>query len=163
MLPGSRLMYWLGVEGIKSLRRRWKGETRAFHDTLLSFGHMPRLGVDRRGNGPRRPARPMTDPAATEPLLEIKGLVTEFRTETGIVRAVKGVDLSVRASETVALVGESGSGKTVTACRSCGFDSGRIGRIVAGEIRFKRPRRRLCRPGQPARAACAAFAATRSR
>lgn len=41
MLPGSRLMYWLGVEGIKSLRRRWKGDTLSFHDTLLSFGHMP--------------------------------------------------------------------------------------------------------------------------
>ncbi len=41
MLPGSRAMYWLGVEGIKALRRRWRGDTLSFHDTLLSFGHMP--------------------------------------------------------------------------------------------------------------------------
>ncbi|MCF1744909.1 DUF885 family protein [Paradevosia shaoguanensis] len=41
MLPGSRLMYWLGVEGIKTLRRRWKSDTPSFHDTLLSYGHMP--------------------------------------------------------------------------------------------------------------------------
>lgn len=41
MMPGSRAMYWLGVEGIKALRRRWKGDTLTFHDTLLSFGHMP--------------------------------------------------------------------------------------------------------------------------
>jgi uncharacterized protein (DUF885 family) len=41
MLPGSRLMYWLGVEGIKALRARWQGDTRAFHDMLLSFGHVP--------------------------------------------------------------------------------------------------------------------------
>jgi uncharacterized protein (DUF885 family) len=41
MLPGSRLMYWLGVEGIKSLRQRWKGDTLGFHDQLLSYGHMP--------------------------------------------------------------------------------------------------------------------------
>jgi len=41
MLPGSRLMYWLGVEGIKQLRRRWKGDTLAFHDALLSYGHVP--------------------------------------------------------------------------------------------------------------------------
>lgn len=41
MLPGSRLMYWLGVEGIKALRQRWTGETRAFHDRLLSYGHVP--------------------------------------------------------------------------------------------------------------------------
>ena len=41
MLPGSRLMYWYGVEGIKALRRRWSGELIEFHDTLLSFGHVP--------------------------------------------------------------------------------------------------------------------------
>lgn len=41
MLPSSRAMYWLGVEGIKVLRRRWKGDRLGFHDTLLSFGHMP--------------------------------------------------------------------------------------------------------------------------
>ena len=41
MLPGSRLMYWLGVEGIKALRGRWKGDTRDFHDSLLSYGHVP--------------------------------------------------------------------------------------------------------------------------
>ena len=41
MLPGSRLMYWLGVEGIKGLRRRWQGSTQAFHDALLSYGHVP--------------------------------------------------------------------------------------------------------------------------
>ena len=41
MLPGSRLMYWLGVEGIKALRSRWKGDTLGFHDALLSYGHVP--------------------------------------------------------------------------------------------------------------------------
>ena len=41
MLPGSRAMYWLGVEGIKALRQRWKGDTLSFHDALLSYGHVP--------------------------------------------------------------------------------------------------------------------------
>ena len=41
MMPSSRAMYWLGVEGIKALRRRWKGDTLSFHDTLLSFGAVP--------------------------------------------------------------------------------------------------------------------------
>ena len=27
--------------GIKALRRRWRGDTLGFHDTLLSYGHMP--------------------------------------------------------------------------------------------------------------------------
>jgi hypothetical protein len=41
MFPASRLMYWHGVETIKELRRRWLSSDRAFHDTLLGFGHVP--------------------------------------------------------------------------------------------------------------------------
>ena len=41
MFPGSRLMYWCGVEAIRALRRRWTGSTQDFHDTLLSYGHVP--------------------------------------------------------------------------------------------------------------------------
>jgi Bacterial protein of unknown function (DUF885) len=41
MFPGTRLMYWLGVEAIKELRAGWHGTTRAFHDTLLGYGHVP--------------------------------------------------------------------------------------------------------------------------
>ncbi|KUF09944.1 DUF885 family protein [Pseudoponticoccus marisrubri] len=41
MFPASRATYWLGVEGIRALRRRWTGSTQAFHDRLLSQGHVP--------------------------------------------------------------------------------------------------------------------------
>lgn len=41
IFPGSRLMYWLGVEAIQRLRKRWRGDVRAFHDSLLSYGHAP--------------------------------------------------------------------------------------------------------------------------
>ena len=41
MLPATRLMYWLGIEAIRDLRRRWRGDTRSFHDTLIGFGHVP--------------------------------------------------------------------------------------------------------------------------
>jgi hypothetical protein len=41
MFPGSRLMYWSGVEAIKALRRASSLPTRRFHDTLLGFGHVP--------------------------------------------------------------------------------------------------------------------------
>src|SRR5947207_659884 len=54
-----------------------------------------------------RYGRPMT-----EPIFAIKGLRVRFRTLDGVVEAVKGVDLSVSAGETVAIVGESGSGKS---------------------------------------------------
>lgn len=41
IFPTSRATYWLGVEGIRALRRRWTGSTQDFHDRLLSFGHVP--------------------------------------------------------------------------------------------------------------------------
>jgi peptide/nickel transport system ATP-binding protein len=53
------------------------------------------------------------------PLLEVRGLRTWFPIRRGVlqrvvghVRAVDGVDLAIRAGETLALVGESGCGKT---------------------------------------------------
>ena len=41
MFPGSRLMYWSGVEAIKALRRASALNARDFHDALLGFGHVP--------------------------------------------------------------------------------------------------------------------------
>ena len=41
MFPGSRLMYWAGVEAIKALRRASRRGAREFHDSLLGFGHVP--------------------------------------------------------------------------------------------------------------------------
>lgn len=46
IFPGSRATYWLGVEGIRALRRRWTGTTRDFHDSLLSYGHVPLAFVE---------------------------------------------------------------------------------------------------------------------
>jgi len=75
--------------------------------------------------------------ASGAPLLEIRGLVTQFHTESGIVRAVKGVDLRVEAGQTVALVGESGSGKSVTSLSAMRLIPKGIGAITGGEILFK--------------------------
>lgn len=41
IFPATRLMYFLGTEQIKSLRRELAMPARAFHDTLISFGHVP--------------------------------------------------------------------------------------------------------------------------
>ena len=79
--------------------------------------------------------------SATDPLLDIRGLVTEFTTEGGRIRAVAGVDLQVDAGQTVALVGESGSGKSVTSLSVMRLIRAPRGRIAAGEIRFR------CRDG----------------
>lgn len=68
-------------------------------------------------------------------ILEIRGLKTYFFTESGIVKAVDGVDLEVKAGEVVGLVGESGCGKSVTSLSIMRLVS-QPGRIVEGEIVF---------------------------
>lgn len=70
------------------------------------------------------------------PLLDIRGLHTEFRTGAGIVRAVDGISYTVNAGETVAIVGESGSGKSVGAMSILRLIPDPPGRIVAGEVLF---------------------------
>jgi len=75
--------------------------------------------------------------ALSAPLLEIRDLVTEFRTESGVVRAVKGVDLTVEAGQTVAVVGESGSGKSVTSLSVMRLIPKAIGGITGGAVLFR--------------------------
>ncbi len=70
------------------------------------------------------------------PLLDIRGLHTEFRTGAGIVRAVDGISYTVNAGETVAIVGESGSGKSVGAMSILRLIPDPPGRITAGEVLF---------------------------
>lgn len=54
-------------------------------------------------------------------VLDIRGLRVDFETATGLVKAVRGVDISVGRGETVAIVGESGSGKSQTLMAAMGL------------------------------------------
>ena len=65
------------------------------------------------------------------PALSVEGLCVEFRTRSGIVRALDNVSFNVGKGETVALVGESGSGKSVTAYAIMGILDP-AGRVTAG-------------------------------
>ena len=71
-----------------------------------------------------------------EPLLEIRDLVTEFRTEHGPVRAVDGVWLAIPRRGTLGVVGESGCGKSVTALSIMRLVASPPGRIASGQILF---------------------------
>ncbi|MEW6468606.1 MAG: ABC transporter ATP-binding protein [Bacteroidota bacterium] len=67
-------------------------------------------------------------------LLEIRNLVTEFRTEDEIVKAVNDISFSLHRGETIGIVGESGSGKSVTALSAMRLIPNPPGRISGGEI-----------------------------
>ena len=47
-------------------------------------------------------------------ILEVKHLRISFKTNTGTVKAVRGIDFTLHKGRTLAIVGESGSGKSVT-------------------------------------------------
>ncbi|MFE9249076.1 dipeptide ABC transporter ATP-binding protein [Streptomyces sp. NPDC007088] len=89
-----------------------------------------------------------------EPLLAVSGLRVSYRTRSGLVPAVRGVDLTVRPGEVVAVVGESGSGKSTTAHALVGllpsggaleggrvlFDGVDLARVKDRELRARRGR-----------------------
>jgi len=68
-------------------------------------------------------------------LLKVSDLKTYFFTESGIVKAVDGVDFTVGRGEVLGLVGESGCGKSVTSLSIMRLISA-PGEMVAGEIIF---------------------------
>lgn len=67
-------------------------------------------------------------------LLEVKNLVTEFKTDDGIVKAVNDVSFDLYRGETIGIVGESGSGKSVTSLSAMRLIPNPPGRIASGQI-----------------------------
>lgn len=68
-------------------------------------------------------------------LLEVKDLVIDFVSESGITHAVKDISFTIKKGETIAVVGESGSGKTVTSLSVLRLLPP-TARITSGEIIF---------------------------
>jgi oligopeptide transport system ATP-binding protein len=72
----------------------------------------------------------------SQPLLVVKNLETQFKTQDGIVKAVNNVSFHVDRGETLGIVGESGSGKSVTSLSIMRLIPNPPGRIVGGQIIF---------------------------
>jgi peptide/nickel transport system ATP-binding protein len=66
------------------------------------------------------------------PALSVEHLSVEFRTRSGVVKALENVSFAVGKGETLALVGESGSGKSVTAYAVMGILDP-AGRVTGGK------------------------------
>jgi peptide/nickel transport system ATP-binding protein len=69
-----------------------------------------------------------------ETLLEVKNLVTEFRSESETVKAVNDISFTLSRGETIGIVGESGSGKSVTSLSIMRLIPNPPGKITQGEI-----------------------------
>lgn len=72
-----------------------------------------------------------------QPVLQVRDLQVEFRTESGTLRAVDGITYSVLPGETLGIVGESGSGKSVSHLALMGLIPRPPGKIVGGSAEFQ--------------------------
>jgi peptide/nickel transport system ATP-binding protein len=72
-----------------------------------------------------------------ETLVSVKNLTVDFRTDDGIVKAVKGISFDIPKGKTVGLVGESGSGKSVTSLAIMRLIPNPPGIISNGSVDFQ--------------------------
>ena len=69
--------------------------------------------------------------------IRVEGLTKSFRSPQGPIRAVRGIDVSIAAGETVALLGPNGAGKSTT------ID------MLLGPQQARPWQRERCRPSTP--------------
>lgn len=70
----------------------------------------------------------------SKPLLDIWNLRVQFHTDTGLVKAVEGLNLTLNKGEAMGLVGETGAGKTTTALAIMQLIASPPGKISSGQI-----------------------------
>lgn len=75
--------------------------------------------------------------SSPDDLLRVEGLSVDFKTDEGIVKAVKNISFSIPKGKTVGLVGESGSGKSVTSLAIMRLIPYPPGKVSSGSIFFE--------------------------
>ncbi|WP_018023583.1 dipeptide ABC transporter ATP-binding protein [Corynebacterium ulceribovis] len=71
-----------------------------------------------------------------QPLLEMRDVKVTFTTSTGVVDAVRGMNMTIYPGQKIAIVGESGSGKSTAAMSILGLLPG-TGKVTSGKILFE--------------------------
>lgn len=85
------------------------------------------------------------------PLLELRDVTIQYRTDDGVAKAVNHVSFQLNRGETLGLVGETGAGKTTTALGIMGLLPVPPARITGGEILYngedllKKKEKELCK------------------
>ena len=70
----------------------------------------------------------------TDVILEVRDLHTYLFPRRGVIKAVDGVNFTLRQGESLGLVGESGCGKSMTALSLLRLVPPAVARIVDGEV-----------------------------
>ena len=105
------------------------------------YGARTRMGLTQAVRGDQR----RDAPGAAEgralfeaaPLLDVRGLTVEVRTEHGVFGVVEDVSFELRHGEVLGLVGESGSGKTVTSLSLMRLLPSPPFRVASGQVLFE--------------------------
>lgn len=90
---------------------------------------MPKINVAKADDSPVMKGNPA-------PLVDIRDLVVEFKTERSLVHALNGVNLQIKQGESLGLVGEAGAGKTTTALGILNLMSPQAAKVKDGDIRY---------------------------
>lgn len=74
---------------------------------------------------------------SSDSIIKIEDLAVEFKTDDGMVKAVKNISFEIPRGKTVGLVGESGSGKSVSSLAIMRLIPNPPGRVTSGRILFE--------------------------